>query len=976
MESRLPDPRDVFTKDTLIDSRYRVVEQLGAGGMAVVFLVRNERLKGRKAVLKAPFPGPTFRAEDLLARFEGEISNLIDIGHMAGVVDIVDHGVHRDAPFYVAEYMAGGSLQDQLGPEGRQAATEVLAWLRPMAQALDSIHRAGLVHRDVKPDNILFTDQGQARMADFGIARVLDAGTSGTTSAYTRIGTQAYLAPEQEAGLPVDGRADQFGLAATAYRALTGRPPATRGVAKGVRGFAPSVSDACGAAIDRALDPDRDKRFPTCAAFLEAFACGIVRAPDRQTSRRTRPVASTAAAEARKRSRTKPRSPSSGKFVVLALLLAGLACGALWYFSRDKVVPSTTPPMVADITSPATGEWLRSSAVPVRGTASGTSQVQVNGAVVPVTAGKFSTTVDGSTDGDAVLRVTDGEGNVLSERTVRVDTQPPVIRITEPTEETSISTASVVQVRGTVDEANLDALQVNGVALTPDAAGRFTWPVTLVEDKPTTLRFEARDRAGNEAVATSRTITFRVPVAPWQAHLAKTEKAGRAGDWRTAQSHYDAALTAGIPESSLPAWLVHGVTRWRSQPDLTVKSPSDGAQVATGTIQVSGVFTTYRSDDRVYVNGTKVQDAHALPSRGQQVVAFTHSLEVTTTGPLPLTIEVRDGQEVRASRTLRLEAKVDWLDFLADWAKPVGTELDPATGYPKRIRRSKDGAEMLLVPAGTFWMGRMSAVPTENLDWYSDKKDWPRHRVTLTRSYYLDVFEITNDRFGQFVSATSYVTEVEREGGTMYNEGGPTFADKISDWRKPWPKATIKKYIRDRGKHPVVKVTWADAVAYATWAGVSLPTEAQFERALRAGKEGIRYPWGNGAPPRVVENLLDLAYVRKNGSQSLVDPKKLVWYDDGFPLTAPVGSFEASAWGFHDLNGNVMEWCLDVWYEFGAAHVTDPVGKGTLNKHVLRGGDWMKGVGAHTEPVSSLRNGLGDSGWTHGVGFRCAITLP
>ena len=359
--SSLPNPMDVFEQGTLVKGRYRVVDQVGSGGMAVVFLVHDEDLRGRPAVLKSPFAGPAFKAESLRSRFEEEIGNLIEVGHVDGVVDILDQGVHDDAPFYVAAWMGGGSLQERLGPQGRQEPDEVAAWLTPIAEALDAVHARKFVHRDVKPDNILFTEEDGARLADFGIARVFSGDATGLTTGYTRIGTQAYWAPEQEAGLPIDGRADQFGLAATVYRALAGQPPATRGVPKLVRELAPAVTVQCEKAIHRALETDRKKRFASCADFAHAFAEGITASVVRRTNQATRKVTGNRA-QGRARTRAKPvtrpksrttsrrrptrqRSKTSRKaaFWVAAPLVLGVVAAGMHFGGLLPTSPTQSP---------------------------------------------------------------------------------------------------------------------------------------------------------------------------------------------------------------------------------------------------------------------------------------------------------------------------------------------------------------------------------------------------------------------------------------------------------------------------------------------------------------------------------------------------------------------------------------------------------------------------------------------------------
>src|SRR5262245_30976232 len=201
---------------------------------------------------------------------------------------------------------------------------------------------------------------------------------------------------------------------------------------------------------------------------------------------------------------------------------------------------------------------------------------------------------------------------------------------------------------------------------------------------------------------------------------------------------------------------------------------------------------------------------------------------------------------------------------------------------------------MVLVPAGEFIMG------SEEAAYYDIAK--PRHQVYLD-AFYIDKYEVTNARFQQFVQATGYRTQAEREGGGKIRTGAKTWADvPDATWRAPRGKGSS---IAGLEAHPVVQVSWHDAKAYCTWAGKRLPTEAEWEKAAR-GTDGRLYPWGNEFDGTRV-NFCD-----RNCPFEWKDAA----VDDGFRSTAPVGSYEAgkSPYGAYDMVGNVWEWVAD-WYD-------------------------------------------------------------
>ncbi len=208
---RLPRANDAL----VLGGRYRVIKRLGSGGMgASVLLAEDERL-GRLVALKRL---PTSSPEDALARFRREARLGASLNH-PNVVSIFDSAADADSLLIVMEYVEGKSLKDELqsGPLAPQRAVEVLTQI---AAALDYAHAAGVIHRDVKPSNVLIGDDGTAKLADLGIATAVDA--TSITNTNDIIGTLSYIAPERLENAEDDPSADVYSLAAVAFEAISG----------------------------------------------------------------------------------------------------------------------------------------------------------------------------------------------------------------------------------------------------------------------------------------------------------------------------------------------------------------------------------------------------------------------------------------------------------------------------------------------------------------------------------------------------------------------------------------------------------------------------------------------------------------------------------------------------------------------------------------------------------------------------------
>lgn len=232
------------------------------------------------------------RMHDRLRR-EAQSAGILSHPNIVTIYDIQDHG---DTAYIFMEYVDGPTLESITSDRRAPSPATLLALLKQIAAALDFAHSKGIVHRDVKPANIMIQGERIAKVTDFGIARInAQASVSrGATVAGTLLGTPNYMSPEQIQGDPVDGRADQFSLAVLTYELLTGEKPFSADsipalIYKIINQEPPpaerlnaSLHPDAGAALGRAMEKDREKRFPNCVEFVEALELGLARQPNWQ----------------------------------------------------------------------------------------------------------------------------------------------------------------------------------------------------------------------------------------------------------------------------------------------------------------------------------------------------------------------------------------------------------------------------------------------------------------------------------------------------------------------------------------------------------------------------------------------------------------------------------------------------------------------------------------------------------------------
>jgi sulfatase modifying factor 1 len=280
-----------------------------------------------------------------------------------------------------------------------------------------------------------------------------------------------------------------------------------------------------------------------------------------------------------------------------------------------------------------------------------------------------------------------------------------------------------------------------------------------------------------------------------------------------------------------------------------------------------------------------------------------------------------------------------------------------------------DATELVALDGGWFQMG------SDDVYAYQQDGEGPVRSVRVD-PFRIGARSVSNDEFAQFVEATGYVTSAEHYGtsfvfaGLLPDDFPPTRAVAAAPWWREVPGACWRhpeggrSTLDARADHPVVHVSWDDALAYCRWSGLHLPTEAQWEYAARGGLEGMRFPWGNTLRPEREH--------RMNVWQGTFPTHNTL--ADGYLGTAPVDAYPPNGFGLHNMTGNVWEWTADrfstTWHLGGTRE--NPTGPESGDRRALRGGSYLCHASyCYRYRVSARMANTPDSS-TGNIGFRCA----
>lgn len=904
---------------------YKLVERLGEGGMGVVWKAVHNRL-GKPVALKM-IHRRRLGDPEAVARFEREMKAVGRLDH-SNIVRATDAGESRGVHFLVMEFVEGVNLSRLVKAGGPLPVREACALIVQAAAGLQYAHEAGLIHRDVKPSNLIRGVDGTVKLLDLGLARLAgDAeqpaaaqaeaatspGASDVTSASRVIGTLHYMAPEQQRDAhAVDARADVYGLGATLWFLLTGSPPTGEPPGPG------PLPGALPAAVwGKLLAAEPSARYESAAAVAAALA----------------PYAGAA---------EKRRDRRAWFALAAALVAVGVAVPGVLQPWRDR----SAGPVQTDNGSDRSTDANTSGKQAVQTAVANPLKPRVG--ELPMTPEEAKALQAGwakeiglpveltDRSGMRLVLVPPGEYVLAGECRVRI-TRPYYVGACEVTVGEFRAFVTATGHKSEIESTGGRYLggATPGHDVNPDR--RFNWKTpgheTVTDDRPVT-QVSWRDAARFcEWKTKQEGVTYRLPTE------VEWVWAARAGNPIT-------HLPQGNREWDALAWCKMNATE--PQPVGRLRANPWGLHDVFGNVSewCHDFYGEHPSKKQTLADWAG-PEGHEL---GRHVFVGTPYIS-----PVPLRFDFRDSimewtgnsylgfrvvREATAPRPKAEAPKPGRLPMSTAEAQRFQKQWADHLGRPP-FETNSIGMKLALIPPGEFHFVPPGAPPGSPAA--------VGYTPVISKPYEIGVTEVTVGQFREFVTAKQYRTEAElsgRGGLLPKTPTAPVIRDKGLVWHSPgYPEAT--------DGHPVTQVCWHDAVEFCRWLSEKegrtyrLPSEAEWHWACRAGS----------AEPLSANGLAGMAHYATDPQQPPAQPRA-------------VARLRANAWGLFDMYGNVAEWGRDFADQFSPAkfppgqRVVDPVTTGGTQAITLGGN--------YTQTISGLgsRRFVSTRVATSGYGFR------
>ena len=903
-----------------LQKRYRVDVLLGEGGMGAVYRAWDLRLKGAIALKEMrPQPGLQPRLyRKLCEQFEQEAIVLSRLHH-PNLVRVIDFFEEKELTYLVMDFVEGEDLATRITRTGTQPESQVLQWAEHLLDALAYCHTKNVIHRDIKPQNIIIRDDGQAMLVDFGLVKLWDPNDPHTHTVMRGAGTPEYSPPEQY-GVHTghtDPRSDLYSLSATLYHTLAGQSPlsATDRIARPdhflplcnmVKRMNPSLEYA----ILRGMALQLDQRWPDALAMRVALRAPVPKAQsakDKSTVlMHARPVDSVeglyntlhqhiAIADWDEAERTAQAIQLlKPGYKDVADLLQQIQDNRAGRQDAELTWQEFRVQVEAEQAQLAHEQTLL------------TQWTQALAAERAAFESQQAPCLQEQADLQARLVVVEQTLASLSQRHLQLDEQSKLA---------ARQMAALQQQATQLQERNVALQTAHGLL----DAGRYPQASACLQAAPDTvpgvLTPEQISQISTLASPPSDSESpSELPTSTYDATTAETRIASKSKSWWKRIPQWAWLMGIIIISSVIglalySAWVssvkLHLLLRQKDDM-LMVQVPSElfnmGNEVGAEDEQpVHSVLLDSFMMDRYEV--TNEQFAHFLNAQAKHFEneqAWIHlDSEYTKIEQLASDYQVQDGMQAYPV------ANVTWYGATA-YCEWVGGRLPTEAEYAAR------GVRGLL--------------------------------CVLLDSFMVDRYEVTNEQFAHFLNAQA--KHFENEQAWIHLDSEYTKIEQLaSDYQ-----------VQDGMQvYPVTNVTWYGAAAYCEWVGGRLPTEAEWEYAAR-GVQGLLYPWGNTYDCAKTNMATDC---------------------DAYMSFAPVGSFPADeSWcGGLDLMGNVREWVND-WYadDYYAGFskgILNPMGARDGELRVIRGNSW--GIAALDAATTTQRGAASPGTASNDLGFRCVL---